>query len=522
MTDTFDGAPAGARDPDDGAVARWLANLVHEGAQLRLDSREVRPGDVFCAVPGAKADGRSFIRVAAARGAAGVIYETGDARETTPAAHHPVASLGVAHLSARLGAIASAFYGDPSAKMAGVAVTGTNGKTTTTFWVSQLLGKLGLPAAVIGTVGVFLGAEKIPSPHLTTPDALSLQSIYAEVLAKGARAFAIEASSVGLEQGRMTGSHFRVGVFTNLTRDHLDYHHTMEAYAAAKEILFTWPGLESAVVNAGDPVSERFAATARANGAAVWATGREGAAEAFAQKHGCAHFLDAHRIAPTGRGTGFILSVDGVERVLHLPAIGLFNVDNALEALAAVLALGHPLEAVLPHLESLVPPPGRMQMVETEGMPLGVVDYGHTPDALEKAVTSLLPNARARGGRLWTVFGCGGDRDPGKRPMMGAVAAEHSDEVVITSDNPRSEDPQAIVEAVAAGCPGAENVRIVTDRREAIHAAVLAADPRDVVLVAGKGHESEQILKDGPHHFLDAEVLREAFNERRIRDARGE
>ncbi len=496
-------------------VVDWMHKLVHEGAEMKLDSREVRPGDIFCAIPGTKSDGRAFIRVAAARGAAGVIYE---ADGTPQGEHYPVASLAVSHLASRLGEIAALFYGDASAGMTGVAVTGTNGKTTSTFWLGQLLTKLGAPAAVIGTVGVFFNGKKIPAPHLTTPDAVTLESLYARLAHDGAKAFAVEASSVGLEQGRLAGSHFRVGIFTNLSRDHLDYHHTMEAYADAKEILFRWPGLGAAVLNAEDPLSARFAATAKAHGIPVWTTGREGKGEALREASGAAHALDAFDCRSTGRGMAFTLRFEGESREVLLPAVGLFNVENALEVIAAMLALGFSLDDVVRGVAALEPPPGRMQPVYSEGMPLGVVDFCHTPDALQKALESLAPGVHARGGKLWTVFGCGGDRDPGKRPIMGAIAAKLSDHVIVTSDNPRSEDPESIVREVAAGAAGAENVRIVTDRREAIHEAILEAAPEDLVLVAGKGHESEQILKDGPHHFLDAEVVREALNERRTRE----
>ena len=502
--------------PTDAEAAAWLLATAHEGAELRLDSREVRPGDIFCALPGTKTDGRRFIRVALARGAAGVILEPAEAPAAGPE-HHQLPALAVPGLSRRLGAIAARFYGNPSEHMAGVAVTGTNGKTTTTFWTAELLDALSIPCAVIGTVGAFLKGERIPGPHLTTPDAPSLERIYAEARRRGARAFAVEASSVGLEQGRLDGSGFRTGVFTNLTRDHLDYHGTMEAYAAAKEILFSWPGLGAAVVNADDPLGERFARTAAGCGISVWTVGLDGRARTLARSLAAAHWLDALDVAPSGHGMRFVLDLDGERRDVELPAIGRFNVENALCAVAAVLSLGHAPDAVLGCVPSLTCPPGRMQTVHAEGMPLGVVDFCHTPDALAKAIESLKPTVRARGGRLWTVFGCGGDRDPGKRPMMGGIAERLSDEVIVTSDNPRSEDPDAIIAAVAAGCTGTGSVRTVTDRREAIHAAVLAAAPEDVVLVAGKGHENEQILRDGPHPFLDAEALREAFNERRAR-----
>lgn len=504
-------------DSTNAAAAEWLRSLAHAGARLRLDSREVKPGDIFCAVPGEHADGRAFIRVAEARGAAGVIYE---AESTQRPEHYPLATRPVERLRERLGDIASRFYGDPSAAMTGVAVTGTNGKTTVTYWTSQLLTRLGAPAGVIGTTGVFFGGRQIPGPHLTTPDAASLQGIFADLRDAGARAFAMEASSVGLEQGRMTGTHFCTAVFTNLSRDHLDYHGTMEAYGAAKGLLFAWPGLKHAVLNAADSWSRRYAEIARSAGAEIWLTGSEGAAAKLAAEIGAEHALDAFDARPSGHGMRFRLEADGKAFEVDLPAIGLFNVENVLQAAAAAAACGMPLAAAVEAIPALTPPPGRMELFAAEGMPLGVVDFCHTPDALEKAIESLIPSARARGGRLWTVFGCGGDRDAGKRPIMGGIAARTSDRVVITSDNPRSEDPQAIVDQIAQGAQGeagAASAEIIVDRREAIHHAVFAAAPEDIILVAGKGHECEQILKDGPHRFSDGEVLREAFNERRVR-----
>ena len=267
-------------------VTAWLKALVHDGAHLRLDSRSVKPGDVFVAVPGLKADGRAFIRVAAARGAAGVLMET---RNDAPDAERfPIASLSVDDLSKHLGEVAAAFYGDPSSRMTGVAVTGTNGKTTTTHWIAALLTNFGTPCAVMGTVGCRFAGESFDMPALTTPDAVSLQGVYADLEKAGAKAFAVEASSIGLEQGRMTGSHFDTAVFTNLTRDHLDYHVTMDAYAEAKAILFAWPGLRTAVVNVDDPYAGLMAETARKNGAAVWATTLTGVVP-FAADHVVGH-----------------------------------------------------------------------------------------------------------------------------------------------------------------------------------------------------------------------------------------
>lgn len=487
-------------------VTAWLKALVHDGAHLRLDSRSVKPGDVFVAVPGLKADGRAFIRVAAARGAAGVLMET---RSDAPDAERfPIASLSVDDLSKHLGEVAAAFYGDPSSRMTGVAVTGTNGKTTTTHWIASLLTNFGTPCAVMGTVGCRFAGESFDMPALTTPDAVSLQGVYADLEKAGAKAFAVEASSIGLEQGRMTGSHFDTAVFTNLTRDHLDYHVTMDAYAEAKAILFAWPGLRTAVVNADDPYAGLMAETARKNGAAVWATTLTGVVPFAAD-----HVVEASDIEATEAGTRFLMKVDGAATLVHLAQVGGFNVSNFIQAATVLLAKGCNADRLAAWAESLASPPGRMQLMRAEGAPLAVVDYSHTPDALEKALESLRPVAQARGGRLWAVFGCGGDRDAGKRPVMGGIAVRLADEVVVTSDNPRTEDPDAIIADISAGAPGA---RVVTDRAEAIHHAVAEADGADVVLIAGKGHEDYQEINGVKHHFSDSEVVREAFNERRV------
>lgn len=507
-----------AIEKDIAEAAAWVKSLAHEGEHLRLDSRAVRPGDVFVAVPGATVDGRNFIRVAAARGAAGVLYE---ARDDVPAGeHYPVAARGVKNLKARLGEVAAAFYDMPSARMTGIAVTGTNGKTTTAFWTAQLLTKLGAPCGVIGTVGTFFNGRTFEAPELTTPDAVSLQGIYADLAAAGAKAFAVEASSVGLEQGRLTGSAFSVGIFTNLSRDHLDYHRTMQAYEAAKAELFRWPGLGAAVLNANDPVSAHFASVACEHGAALWFTGTDGRASELARAWPGARVLEADQIAMGERGMRFRLTFGELVETVEIAQLGVFNIENMLGVAAAALACGYSFDAVVAQLGALEAPPGRLEPVYAEGMPLGVVDFAHTPDGLEKTLESLAPAARARGGKLWVVFGCGGDRDPGKRPMMGEIAAKLAERVVVTSDNPRSEPPEAICRAVEAGARRVESaspVDVIVDRREAVIHAVLEAEPRDIVLVAGKGHETEQITREGAHHFSDVEVLREAFNERRVR-----
>ncbi len=487
-------------------IVTTLKGYAREGSRLRLDSREVSPGDVFVAVPGARVDGRTFIPVAVARGAAAILLET----PTAPLPAAGVPSVTVTGLTEQLGSIAAAFYQHPTRQMRGVAVTGTNGKTTTTHWIAELLTRLGEPCAVLGTVGAKLGARTFESPELTTPDAVSLQGLYQQVQEAGAKAFAIEASSVGLDQGRLTGSDFVVGVFTNLTLDHLDYHKTMQAYSDAKAKLFAWPRLKAAVINADDPASVQMARVAADHGVMVYSTSQTGA-----RLDGAAHTILASDVVLTGEGTQFTLTVDGVSESVHIAQVGIFNVSNTLQAVASVLALGYPREDVLAQLGTLPSPPGRMELLKSERAPLGVVDYSHTPDALEKAIQSLRPVAQARSGALWVVFGCGGDRDRTKRPIMGKIAYDLADHAVVTSDNPRSEDPDAIIAEIVAGLA---NVTVRADRREAIRYAIIQAQPEDVVLVAGKGHETYQIIKGVHHYFSDQEVIKEAFNERRIRD----
>ncbi len=489
-------------------ILAWLRARVHEGARLRLDSRDVLPGDVFVAVPGAHTDGRAFIRVAAARGAAGVLMEK--RASSLPGEHYPVAALSVENLSARLGPVASGFYGEPTRRMTGVAVTGTNGKTTVTHWVAGLFGRLGCPTAVIGTLGAKFRGRTLASPHLTTPDALSFQGICADLAQAGAGAFAVEASSVGLDQGRLDGSVFETAVFTNLTHDHLDYHGTMAAYGEAKAKLMRFPGLKHAVVNLDDPAADPMISAALENpGVELWGTTVGDAAKVRLPTGG--RLLAAKNVRTGPEGLMFTVAFEGETFDFASHFIGFFNVSNFLQAAAAAIARGWTFRAVMEAAGTLELPAGRMETLRSSGAPMGVVDYSHTPDSLQKALESLVPVARVRGGRLWAVFGFGGDRDPTKREPMMRIGLSLADQVILTSDNPRTEDPAAIL----AFARGVEGVEIVLDRREAILKAVLSAAPEDVVLVAGKGHEDYQEVMGVRHHFSDAEVVREAFNERR-------
>ncbi len=456
--------------------------------RLTADSRRVQPGDVFVAFPGAQVDGRDFIAQALEKGAAAVLAEAG---RKLGAGDPPV--LEVEGLAALSGELAHLVYGRPSEHLWLAGVTGTNGKTSVTQWIAQALGAMQHRCAVIGTLGNGFPEALDASPN-TTPDAITLHSALAGFLARGAQACAMEVSSIGLDQGRVNGAAFDVAVFTNLTRDHLDYHGSMEAYAAAKEKLFAVPGLKAAVLNLDDPMGVALAEKLKGRVHVIGYALNEVDAGLTDE------ILVAENLRLDAAGVGFELR--GVS--VTAPVVGRFNVSNLLAVTGALLARKVRLEDIAAALRALRPPPGRMQALGGLRQPLVVVDYAHTPDALEKALTVLREAATARGGKLVCVFGCGGDRDPGKRPQMGAAAAKLADRVLVTSDNPRSEDPLKIIAEIVAGMPAPR--RIEPDRALAIAEAVAGADARDVVLLAGKGHEPYQEIAGVRHPFSDLEV----------------
>jgi UDP-N-acetylmuramoyl-L-alanyl-D-glutamate--2,6-diaminopimelate ligase len=473
-----------------------LTQLERQGVQathLCLDSRTVAPGDVFVALKGYRSDGRAYIGQAVERGAAAVLYEAGDVVPIT------VPHVAVSKLDRLAGEIAHLVYGRPSEKLWLAGVTGTNGKTSVSQWIAQTLNALGRKCAVIGTVGAgFPGA--LADSINTTPDAIALHRLLAQFAAQGAAACAMEVSSIGLDQGRVNGALFKVAVFTNLTRDHLDYHGDIDAYGEAKERLFSLPGLEAAVVNLDDPFGERLAEqlSGRVRTIGYTLAGRTGASEVLAAEH----------LAMTATGMSF--KVDGV--TIEAPVVGRFNASNLLAVVGTLLAAGAPFGDIARALRDIVPPPGRMHPLGGIGQPLVVVDYAHTPDALEQALLALRETARARGGKLVCVFGCGGDRDAGKRPQMGAIAERLADTVVLTSDNPRNEDPLAILAAIQAGFKCAPFVE--PDRAVAIRVAIKAAADDDVILIAGKGHEPYQEIAGVRQHFSDLEQALAALGAR--------
>ncbi|MDP1612045.1 MAG: UDP-N-acetylmuramoyl-L-alanyl-D-glutamate--2,6-diaminopimelate ligase [Sulfuritalea sp.] len=489
-----------------------LEQLERQGVvarRLTADSRRVQPGDVFVAFPGAQADGRDFIAQAVASGAAAVIAESEGNRGQTPISrfmksgsvpYFPVVE--VPNLAALSGEIAHLVYGRPSEHLWLAGVTGTNGKTSISQWIAQAMNFLQHPCAVIGTLGNgFLDALD-ESPN-TTPDAITLHAALAGFLARGAEACAMEVSSIGLDQGRVNGAAFDVAVFTNLTRDHLEYHGTMTAYAAAKEQLFLAPGLAAAVLNLDDPMGRDLAAKLRGRVHTIGYT--LGKLDVSATDE----ILRAEKLDMGAAGMAFDL------RGVHFaaPVVGRFNASNLLAVIGALLSRDEKLERIAAALRTIQPPPGRMQALGGHDEPLIVVDYAHTPDAMEKALGVLRETAAARGGKLVCVFGCGGERDSGKRPQMGAVAETLADRVLLTSDNPRREDPQAIIDDILTGMRRRPPVE--PDRARAIADAIAAADRRDVVLVAGKGHEPYQEIAGVRHAFSDVGAAESALAARR-------
>jgi UDP-N-acetylmuramoyl-L-alanyl-D-glutamate--2,6-diaminopimelate ligase len=488
-------------------VCAWIAATVPAG-RLASDSRRVRAGDVFFAYPGEAGDGRAFIGAAIAQGAAAVVYEERDFAWDDA---WQVPHLAVSNLKKNAGPIAHACHAMPDAAMFTVGVTGTNGKTSCAVWLGQAMARLGSPTAVIGTLGVGLFKGRAEAGFdvtgYTTPDAVLLAENVAAMRDAGATALAIEVSSIGLEQGRALGMHFDVAVFTNLTRDHLDYHGDMDRYEAAKRKLFEWPGLRAAVLNLDDPAGLRLVAHLRSHSPALPLIGYTLHDQAARPDIDGVAMLRASQFRSRHCGTDFHLESPHGGATVKTQLVGHFNVSNALAVLGALLAKNVALRAALDAIEALTPAPGRMQQVGGQDAPMVVIDYAHTPDALEKTLQALRQVAHERGGQLWCVFGCGGDRDPGKRPQMGAIAqiAEH---VLVTSDNPRSEEPAAIIADIVAGMDAAHTAstfQAIEDRAAAILLAIKHAAKPDVILLAGKGHEPYQEIKGRKMPFSDAD-----------------
>ena len=473
-------------------------------ARLVSDSRMVGTGDTFVAYPGAQADGRRFIAQAIARGANAVIWEAHDFEWNRD---WNVPNLAVRDLRHRAGEIADRVYGRPSHKLWMVGVTGTNGKTSCSHWLAKTFGALGRKSALLGTLGNgFPGA--LQATANTTPDALLVHGLLAEYAQQGAQAAVMEVSSHALTQGRVNGVHYDVALLTNLTRDHLDYHGDMQSYAAAKRCLFDWAQLKHAVLNLDDEFGAELAEQLRDTSVEVVGYGLSDASLQLAERLGI-RMVYGTLTQVDAQGLTLQLHTSWGAAPLQSKLIGRFNASNLLGALAVLLVSGIELEDAARELGLQKAVAGRMQTMGGKDASAVVVDYAHTPDALEKVLLTLREVTPA-GGDVICVFGCGGDRDRGKRPMMGTVASKFADVRIITSDNPRGEEPRAIIDAIIMGMEG--EFQIIEDRARAIAHAIGKAREIDTVLIAGKGHEDYQEIKGVRHPFSDAEIAHRALS----------
>jgi len=469
---------------------------------LAVDSRTLTAGEVFLAYPGALRDGRDFIPEAVARRAAAVLWERKGFRWNDG---WTVPNLDVDDLRTLAGHLAHEVYGRPSEKLWVIGVTGTNGKTSCSQWLARACSDCGARTAVVGTLGTGFPGE-LDATLNTTPDAVTLHRSLARLLASGAQGVAVEVTSIGLEQGRVNGVVFGAALFTNLSRDHLDYHGDMESYARAKQRLFESPGLVHAVLNLDDVQGVQLARMLAGRG-----VNRAGfsCSEGVASRARLERYAEAHAVEVSPSGISFTVKSSWGEARIAASMLGRFNVSNLLGVLTTMLVSGVPFERAAAAVARLQPVAGRMQRLGGTGKPLVVVDYAHSPDALEKTLVALRDVATAAGGRLAVVFGCGGDRDRGKRPLMGAVASRHADRIMVTSDNPRSEDPAAIISEIVAAIPG--QYEAIEDRRKAIGSAIAAAAREDVVLLAGKGHEAYQEIAGRRLPFSDVHEAERAL-----------
>ena len=489
-------------------VMAALGTYAQQQKHLSSDSRKIQSGDAFIAYPfdplasdSDKHDGRSYVDVAVQKGAGAVLWHEGKPMPTLA-----IPARAVSQLNVLAGHMAHVYYGKPSEAMRMIAITGTNGKTSSAQWLAQILAKHDLPCGIMGTLGVGF-PDAMQETGFTTPQAIEVHRYLADMRAQGAQAMAMEVSSHALEQGRVNGVAYEVALFTNLSRDHLDYHGDMASYEAAKARLFTWNTLKNAVINTDDEVGLRYAQTAEQCGVTVIGYGVN------PQPNGVKHYLQASNIDQSGAMTQFVLNVDGSSYTVTSRLVGEFNVMNMLGVLGVCMALGLNVADCAADCADIAPAPGRMQRFGGDGEPLVVVDFAHTPDALEKTLAALAPIARQRGGQLTCVFGCGGDRDPGKRPQMGAIAQQLADRVVVTSDNPRTENPEQIVRDILAGMQQNEQLRAEVHRPTAIDQTVAAADAADVILIAGKGHEPYQDIQGVKHPYSDLVQAEQALQQ---------
>lgn len=487
-----------------------LQDVVAEGVELQeymltdisMDSRRVTSGALFLALAKDAEQRQKHLHQALDKGAFAVLVDADQPlsqQETEMLNEAVVSAYSVKKLAQKAGFIASRFYQEPSQHMTVIAVTGTNGKTSVSQFIAQALEASGKPCGVIGTMGAGRLSD-LEMTGLTTPDPVSMQRLLAGFELEGCQYVVLEASSHALEQGRLNSVDINVAVLTNLSRDHLDYHHTMADYAKAKQRLFEMESVSHAVINAHDDFGQALMADLRSDIQLLTYSCSDDAN------------LNASDIHCHGDGIQFELSINGQQQCIELPVLGRFNVDNLLATLGVLLSIGYAPQAARQALANCRAVSGRMEAHGIQGQPTTVIDYAHTPDALEQALKTLRSHLNQQG-KLWCVFGCGGDRDKGKRPLMGQIAETEADQIIITDDNPRTEDHQAIVNDILAGCREPQNIRVELDRKAAISYAVSHATPHDIVLVAGKGHEAYQEIDHVKYRFSDADVVREVLGE---------
>ena len=502
---------------DPNHLIEYLHSLANSTAQVSADSRQIRSGDIFFAYPvghgKALRDSRQFIDAAIENGAAAVVFDP--AGLGSQCRDHPQC-IAVEGLAEKVGELSAQWYDYPSKQLKIIGVTGTNGKTSITQWLAQALDEPHQRTAVLGTLGTGFPGSLVQTGY-TTPDAPKLQTQLKELLDAGAKQVAMEVSSHALHQDRVVGTHLNCAVFTNLSQDHLDYHGSMTDYAEAKAKLFELTGLQNAVINLDDAFGRELAIKLLAKGdIKVWGYAiKQDALKGFEKFGDRLHRIYAKESVLSKDGFDSLFTYEGVgSNSLHIPLLGEFNLSNALAVWTVLLSQGLSCDEASKRVSQLRPVLGRMELIQIgkqqklEGLQV-VVDYAHTPDALQKALQALRPIAEQRHGKIWCVFGCGGDRDIGKRSQMGTVAVQYADHIIITSDNPRSEDPQTIMAMILGGIgEEASNVQMIIDRAAAIMAAVRNASPQDIVLVAGKGHETTQEINGKKFDFSDQEHIR--------------
>lgn len=483
-------------------AAQWLRTCVN--GQLHVDSRRISKGDGFIAWPGGIHDGRQYVAQAFANGASACLVEA-QGCEAFDWSQYPQQIGSYFNLKKDSGPIAAAYFENPSSQLSVLGVTGTNGKTSTAWWLAQALKQLGTRCGIVGTLGIG-EINNLDGTGLTTPDPVLLQSHLRKMVDSGVSACAIEASSIGLAEYRLAGTEIRVGIFTNFTQDHLDYHGSMDAYWQAKAVFFDDPHMQIAVINIDDEKGQQLAEQLahKKHPAVVWTVGIKNNAHIRAQS--------IQHSSEKSIGLTFDV-VEGTQSIqLKTQMLGLYNVHNLLGVIASLYVCGYELKEAVQACESLTPVPGRMQRIVQADKPQVVIDYAHTPDALEKVLQSLQVLAHQRDGKLICVVGCGGDRDKAKRALMTQIAEQSSDSLVLTSDNPRRENPESILNDMIVGLTHKNKAHTEIDRAKAIAHSITQANKNDIVLIAGKGHENYQEIKGVRHPFSDETHAQQALD----------